>query len=113
MQRANQPGGFECDVQLVGIFEGLGIERDDRIDRRSLLVIRCDAIQIKLDELAAGKLLRFVGDMNLFDGRLHEAEGLPLAPAIVWHKKEHRKQGQRQARRRFGKPRTEQPDSSF
>ena len=50
-----QTGGFECGIESVGFFESLRIDRNDRIDRWSLLVICLDAIQVELNQLVRGE----------------------------------------------------------
>ena len=64
----------------------VGIERDDGIDRRTLLVVSGDAVEIHLHQLPRGQCAGLERCVNVFDRRLHDREGLaPLAsiPGLV------------------------------
>ena len=58
VQRTDRTRGFERGVEAVGFFERVGIERNDRIDRRAFFVIGVDAIEIHLHQLTAGQARR-------------------------------------------------------
>ena len=68
-------------VKTVGIFQGVGIKSDDRVDGRTLLVIGLDPIQISLRQLTGGERARPIGRVNVADLRFHDLE---LCSVIAW-----------------------------
>ena len=74
MQRSDRAGGFVRSVKFVGIFQGIDVDRDHRVDVRPFFVEGFDTIQISLHHLAAGELAGFVTGVNVVDGRFDGIE---------------------------------------
>ena len=68
LKRVNEARGFESSVQPIRLPKGLGIDRDDRIEARTFLVIGFDAVQVKLHQLVGGQLTRSIRVMTILDG---------------------------------------------
>ena len=68
VQRPHRTRGLVRGVEAVGFCERVGIERNDRIDRRAIFVIGGDAIEIHLHQLTAGQLAGSIGGVDLVDG---------------------------------------------
>ena len=75
MQRTDGPGDLVRSIEAIGFLERVGVDRDQRVDRRALLVEGLDAVEIHLHHLAAGELAGFIGVVNVVDGRFDEIEG--------------------------------------
>ena len=74
MQRTCASKGFVGGIEPVRFFERVGIDRDQRIDMRSLLVEGCDAVQIHLHDVTAGELAGLVSGVNIVNGRFNNSE---------------------------------------
>jgi hypothetical protein len=69
MKRPDETGLGLPGVERVGGDERVRIDHDDRVERRPLLVVRLDAVEIHLHELPAGDLARFERGVDVGDGR--------------------------------------------
>ena len=76
MQGTDETGRFECGVEPVGFFQRGRIDRDQRVDRRPLLVIGRDPIEIGLYELPDRERPGLIGRMNVGDRRFEQLEGV-------------------------------------
>ena len=74
MQRAREAALREAPVEVVGLASGVGVDHDDRVDGRAILVVGLDAAQVRVDERTAGELVCLHGRVNFGDGRLFDAE---------------------------------------
>ena len=81
MQRADKARCLIGRIKTVGIFQGVGIECDDRVDGRTLLVIGRDPIQIGLGQLTGGERARTISRVNVADRRFHDLKRRGL---IAW-----------------------------
>src|SRR5438094_9952416 len=79
MKSAGKTRSLECRIQAVGLFKRLWIDGNDRIDSRSLLVVRVDQLQIKLDKLMRGQPSGLVSVLDRLDCGFLELERLSLA----------------------------------
>lgn len=61
-------------VEFVGFGEGGGVEGDDAVDRRALLVVGLDPVQVELHELARGEFAGEDGGLDIGDGGLDDVE---------------------------------------
>ena len=62
-------------VERVGDLQRVGVHDGDRVERRALLVVGVDAIQVALDERMAGERARAHGGVHVGDRRFVDAEG--------------------------------------
>jgi hypothetical protein len=82
VQRPREPRLLERGVQTIGFLQRLRVDRDDRIERRTLLVVRLDAIEIQLHQTPRRQRPAFVGGVDLLDRRLEQAERPALGAAL-------------------------------
>ena len=68
------PGFFQPGVQPVGLLQCPGVDQDDGVDGRPLLLVGVDSGQVPLDQLAAGELPGQHGGMYLGNGCFHQLE---------------------------------------
>ena len=74
VQRTGQAALLEALIHRVGLLQRFGIGDDDGVDGRAVLVERVDALQILLDEAAAGQAPGLHRRMDLRDGRFVDFE---------------------------------------
>ena len=70
VQRPNRTRSLIGRIEPIGVLQCMVIERDDRIDGRTLLVVSSDAIEIGLDQ-PARRESGFERSMDILDRRLH------------------------------------------
>jgi hypothetical protein len=58
VQRADGSRRRHTAVEVVGERPHVRVDDDDGVDRRTGLIVRLDALQVRVDELAAGELAR-------------------------------------------------------
>ncbi len=75
MQRPGKSGLRETPVQLLGLFLHVRIQHHDGIDRRPVLVVGLDALQIIAHQFPASKSPRLHGVVDLRDRCLDDVEG--------------------------------------
>ena len=56
VERPDEAALLRTAVEVVGFREGIRIDEDDGVDRRSCLVVRLDPLEVLLDEPAACEL---------------------------------------------------------
>ncbi len=71
VQRPAEARLGKARVERIGGGQGVWVDHDDRVERRAFLVVRLDAVDIHLDQLMAGHLVRCkccadVGDRRFF-----------------------------------------------
>jgi hypothetical protein len=69
VERANDTRLCKACVEVVGGGQRHGIHKDDRIERRALLVVRLDPVEIHLNKLPATEV--FGPDGSLDVGNRH------------------------------------------
>ena len=74
VKRSDEAGGLERGIESIRFIEGCGIQRDDRVDSGTFLVIGLDAIEVYLHQLAAGELAGLIGRVDFVDGRFENTE---------------------------------------
>jgi hypothetical protein len=75
VKRRRRPFLLEAAIELVGLRELLGVDDDDRVDRRAPLVVRLDPPQVLFDEGAAGQAPGSQRRADVGDGGLVRLEG--------------------------------------
>ena len=78
VQRTDEAGCLECGIEPVGFFQRGWIERNDRIDRRALLIVGGDAVEIGLHQRTGRERPGLIGSMDVGDRRFEEFEGLEI-----------------------------------
>jgi hypothetical protein len=82
MQRPHRLArGLESRIQPVSLLQRLGIQVDDRIDIRALLVVSLDARQIGGDHLMRGELAVAIGGLDIGDAGLLDLERMGVGSA--------------------------------
>ena len=74
MQRTRQAPGREAPVELVGLLQGVRVGEHDRVDRRLILVVARDALEVGVHQLVTGELVGFHRGVYLRDGCLFDSE---------------------------------------
>ena len=74
VQRANEPFAPETGVERVGGAQRVRVHDDDRVDRRSFLVVGLDAREVLRDKRVARETIAFEGGVDLCDGRLFDSK---------------------------------------
>src|SRR5215472_6194032 len=97
MKRAGKARGSKGSVQLIRILKSPGIDRDDRIEAGTPLVIGLDPVQIELDQLVGSQPAGFVGILNILDCRFRKMKRFALALAVASKKSDEKKQRERTA----------------
>ena len=69
VQRTHRSRGVVDAVELRRLVERLAVEGNNRIERRPVLVVGGDAIEVELHQSAAGKLPRLIRLLNIVDRR--------------------------------------------
>ena len=92
MKQASDARGFESSVELIRLLKGSRIDRDDRIEAGTFLVVRLDPVQVELDQLVGGQTAGFVGVLNILDCRFRNVKGFDLTLAFAWKKRDEKKQ---------------------
>ena len=59
MQRADGTGLRKFRVERVSDLERVGVDNDNSIERRALLVVGANAVEVHLDQHTTGQRLRF------------------------------------------------------
>ena len=75
VQGAAKAPVLERRIELLGLFQGVGIERDQGIDGGAFLVVGIDSIKVGLHQSPRAQRARPVGRVNVGDGRLEDIEG--------------------------------------
>ncbi len=76
VQRTGQAGLGKAAVQFGSFLFGVGIDQDDGIDRRAVLIVSRDPAEIIANQRAAGKMAGLHGIVDLRDGGLLDFEGV-------------------------------------
>ena len=74
VERAGQAGLCEAAVQIVGLLFDVGVDQDDGVDRRAILIVGVDALQVLRDESAAGEFAGLHRVVDLRDSSLLDFE---------------------------------------
>ncbi len=74
MYRSARTFGFALPVEVVGNGKSVGIQFDDAIDRRPVLVYGGDSLQVLLRNRARGQLARLNGKLQIRDRRFFKFE---------------------------------------
>ena len=85
MERSRESSLCVPSIQVVGLFQRVGVDHDDRVDRRSVLVIRIDAPQVGVDQRMTRQAACLHRVMNLRDGRLLDTEGCSRGWLLLNH----------------------------
>src|SRR5687767_1171639 len=75
VQRTDKAGSLECGVEPVRLFEGFGVDRDDSVDRGSLLIVRFNTIEVRLYQPSGGEPAGFISAVNIIDGGFENVKG--------------------------------------
>src|SRR5260370_10045914 len=65
MQRTGEPGLREFDIERIRSRQGVGVDHDDGVERRTLAVMGVDGGEIHLDQLSACQFLRLEGSEDV------------------------------------------------
>jgi hypothetical protein len=76
VQRPSEAAFRKVAIEFGRPSERIGVDRDDGIQRRSVLVIRSDAVQVLLDQGAAGEMARRDGRVDTGDCGFFNSECL-------------------------------------
>ncbi len=66
----------EPSIERIRAAQRIGIHHGDRVERRTLLVVRGDAVEIRLDERVTGDAVRADRGVDAGDRRFVDAKGL-------------------------------------
>ena len=80
VQRAGRAGLLEGRVEARGLVQRVGVQRDDRIERRAVPVIGLDPLEIGFDQRPRRQRSRAIGRVDVRDGGFRNRE-----PAIRRH----------------------------
>ena len=91
MQRAHRAGLRELCVERVGGGERVRVDHDDRVERRTLLVVRLDPIDVALHQLATGQLLGLERGVDVGDRRFFGPDQVEWLPFGLRSQQQQRK----------------------
>src|SRR5258708_25678675 len=79
-------------IQSIGLLKACRIDVQHGIDRRPLLVVSVDAIQILLDQVVAGRRTRLHRFVNVSDGRFHQMERAIRHAVSAWNQQKSKEE---------------------